>query len=164
LLPNDWIRRFQSVSMTRTGFNVRGSSKGWTEAIIKAALERYESLYDTLPLCMVGVFDHKNYELFWRAFDRLHPGKQMSDFDEQTRANIGAQCIRSTHFWRPREAHGYTLLRFEVDALAEKQVLVRAYRNGLSEEVIRGVETSVKIHDHLKEYRNWKLGHHTEPR
>lgn len=157
VLPNDWITAFGRCSRMKNGFNVRGSAKGWTSAIMKAGLLRYHVWYRADPLCMVGVFDDTNAELFWKRFAELYPLERMSDFDEQTRADIAARCIKCTHFWPPRETNGYTQLMFEVDALTNNLVLARAYLKGVTGAQIRSIQTSVKTHDYLRDFDNWKL-------
>lgn len=157
LFDTGWILKFKEGSNKKRIFDVRNGKKGWTKQIITAAIEPYEARYKRRPECMVGVFDQFNHKVFWETFKKLYPENMMSDFTPKERANIAAECIRRTPFFKPRNELGYSKIMVEVDALLQNNVYVRTFRDNLPFRDMIEIGETYKTNPHLQPYNNWLL-------
>ena len=152
-----WIEDFKDRSKRKKKYSPALGGRGWTRRILRAAIDRYVLRYRNPPFCMVGVFDQENDRRFWEEFRKVCPNTRMADLEPDMRASIASACIKKTHFWPPRQELGYSLLMFEVDALAQETVLVRAFRDDLPTSQIFAIAASTKTHEYLSHFDNWKL-------
>ena len=143
-----WIDGFYRAFESRSGVNVKRNVKGWTTAILREAMHPYRARFQTKPRCMIGVFDQRNHEVFWSAFDEQVRPDEFLDVGSSRLLDAAADCVRRTPFWRPRQELGFTRLMFDIDALRRRNVFVRAFRDDLDQDEIDVIaKHSPKLYD-----------------
>ncbi len=152
---DSWRTRFEMKC--RGGLNVRGTAKGWTEAIIQVALQQHQYRYRYPPDWMAAFLDGVNLKCFWSEFARLMPGKIMKDLPLLRRVAIASKCIQKTPFWKPRKKLGYTRLMLETDALAHGLVFVRAFRDDIDDAGIHRIVGTAKTNTGNPSRNSWML-------
>lgn len=162
LRETSWIDRFYSAFESRSGINVKGGAKGWTTAILREAMRPYRARFRTRPRCMVGVFDQRNYEIFWAAFDKIIKPEEVHNVGSARLLDTAASCIQGTPFWKPRLELGFTRLMFDIDALRGRNLFVRAFRDDLDQDEIEVIaKTSPKLYD--VPAGKWGFGYNGRP-